>query len=119
MSETAFRCGWRFRRDFEPLRPDLYQGAVLIRRGEFRVQMPAESFDAMTDTEFTRWIGGLYRDAVFEQLEADLAILARQLIGEMEQREGLLIVDGVEHDDVKAALYRYTTAERDRQEPTS
>jgi len=119
VSDPTFRCGWRFRRDCESLRPDLHQGAVLIRRGEFRVQMPAESFDAMADTDFARWIGGLYRDAAFEQLEADLAILARQLIGEMEQREGLLIVDGVEHDDVKAALYRYTAAERDRQEPTS
>lgn len=119
MTEPTFRCGWRCQRNGEPLRPDLYQGAVLVRRGEFRIWMPAESFDAMADTDFAAWIRELYRDAVFEQLEADLAVLARQLLGEMEQREGLLIVDGVSFDGVQAALYRYTTAERDRREPTS
>ena len=117
MSETTFRCGWRVSRC---LPGDLFfYDTVTIRRGQWKAMLDAEVFDCMDDEMFAEYMGRHYRETAFEQLEADLAVLARQVLGELEQREGLLIVDGVEHDDVKAALYRYTTAERDRQEPTS
>lgn len=118
MSEPTFRCGWRILR-----RPpgDLlnFYDTVAIRRGQWKAMMNAEAFDDMSDETFAEYVGRHYRESAFEQLEADLAVLARQILGELEQREGLPVVDGVSCDDVKAALYRYTTAERDRREPTS
>lgn len=115
---TTYRCGWRVSR-----RPDdgLFHFPVPVKicRGQWQMMMDSFHFDALPDDAFVDIVERTYRESAFEQLEADLAVLARQVLDEMEQREGLLVVDGVSYDDVKAALYRYTTAERDRQEPTS
>jgi hypothetical protein len=110
-AEPAFRCGWRVLR--QP--PGNFYDTVVIRRGQWKAMTNAEAYDDLDDATFAECMSRHYRESAFEQLEADLAVLARQVLGEMEQREGLLIVDGVFYDDVKAALHRYTTAERDRQ----
>jgi hypothetical protein len=117
VSEPTFRCGWRVSR--RPPSDLFFYDAVTIRRGQWKAMLNAVIFDHMDDEAFANYMGRHYRETAFERLEADLAVLARQVLGELEQREGLLIVDGVSHDDVKAALYRYTTAERDRREPAS
>lgn len=115
MSEATFRCGWRvLRRPPDDLLA--FYDIVTIRRGQWKAMMNLEMFDAISDETFAEYMRQHYRESAFEQLEADLTVLARQVLGEIEQCEGLLIVDGVSYDDVKAALYRYTTAERDRQE---
>lgn len=110
---TTFRCGWRIQRDRGLLHPSFYQGVVLVRRGEFRVQMPAEFFDAMADADFVGYINSIYREAVFQQSLADLDVLARQLVGELNATGALAETD-VPVDDVKAVLYRWQKAERDR-----
>lgn len=115
MTEATFRCGWRVSR----CPPDdmlALPHAVVIRRGQWKAMMDAVTYDYVDDATFAEHMNRYHRESAFEQLEADLAVLARQILGEMEQREGLLAVDGVSYDDVKAALHRYTTAERDRQE---
>jgi hypothetical protein len=117
MSEPTFRCGWRIQRELEPWRPDIFHGAVFVRRGEFRMQMPAEFFDATADTDFADYISRAYRDVMFQQLQADLDVLARQLIGELNATGELAKTD-VPVDDVKDALYRWQRAELDMEEPT-
>jgi hypothetical protein len=113
MTETTYRCGWRVSRCL----PDGMYDTVTIRRGQWAATLDAAVFDHMGDEMFAEYMSQHYRESAFEQLEADLAVLARQVLGEMEQHEALPTVDGVPYDDIKAALYRYTTAERDRQEP--
>lgn len=114
-AEATYRCGWRVLRQPPGDLLNFYD-TVVIRRGQWKAMMNAEAYDDLDDATFAEYMGQHYRESAFEQLEADLAVLARQVLGEMEQRDGLLIVDGVSYDDVKAALHRYTTAERDRQE---
>lgn len=118
MTEITFRCGWRVSR-----RPHddtvALSDMVVIRRGQWKAMMNAATYNYIDDETFAEYMSRHYRESAFEQLEADLAVLARQVLGEMEQHGGLLIVDGVSYDDVKAALYRYTTVERDRREPTA
>lgn len=114
MTETTFRCGWHVSR--RPPGDIPFYDTVAIRRGQWKAMLDAAIFDYMDDETFAEYMGRHYRESAFDQLEADLMVLARQVLGEMEQGEGLPIVDGVSCDDVKAALHRYTTAERDRQE---
>lgn len=115
VTERTYRCGWRYSRhdgDMEPF------ARVVIRRGEWQLVMPIEVFDSMPDKSFADYIGHCYRNGAFEHLEADLDVLARQLIGELEAGNGLLATD-VPHDDIKAALYRWQKVQRDMQEPAS
>lgn len=117
MNDTpTFRCGWRIQRSHDRLRPDLYQGDVLIRRGEFRVQIPAEFFDAMTDADFAGYITSVCRGAVFEQIQADLDVLARSLVVAFGGDYEVLRSEAPSESDVKAALYRWQKAKRDMQE---
>lgn len=116
MSEPTFRCGWRIHRDRGDRLPFLGE-IVTVRRGEFRMQLWPEVFDAMTDEDFAERAARAYREVVFEHLQADLDTLAKQLLGELEQGNGL-IATGVPYDEVKAALYRWDRARRDMQEET-
>lgn len=110
--ERTYRCGWRYDRPAaDELRPFDFP-MVVIRRGEFRARIRPEMFDAMSDEEFADFIGRMYREHAFEHLQRDLDTLARQLIGELDQGNGM-IVTGVPYDDIKAALYRWQKAKRD------
>jgi hypothetical protein len=101
MTDPTYRCGWRYRRDSVPRGFDM----VAVSRGQWHLNMQPFMFDAMTDEEFAKFMIRSYRDTAFEQFEADLGVLARQVRGEMEQRGGLLVKD---------AVRRYEAAERDR-----
>lgn len=121
MGEPTYRCGWRYLRsssldpaafgDNVPFFSDL----VEVRRGEWRWRMQAEFFDTISDEQFTAYVTSAYREVIFEHLERDLDILARQLLGELELGNGM-IVTGVPYDDIKAALYRWQKTKRDTQE---
>lgn len=122
MSEPTYRCGWRVVRPVEiDARLDQWGSLqfpkITVQRGEFRAVMDPRGFDAMSDEEFADWMSRCYREHAFAQLQRDLAILARQLIGELSATDALIETD-VPIDDVKAALYRWQRAERDTQEPT-
>lgn len=72
-------------------------------------------FDIMSDEQFAEVVGRTYREHTFEHLQRDLDTLARQLIGELDQGNGM-IVTGVPYDDIKAALYRWQKVKRDTEE---
>lgn len=111
MSEKTFRCGWRVHRmDDGP-----FFRRVVVRRGEWQMVMPIEMFDSMEDADFAYYIRQAYQAAAVDQMERDLDVLARQLIGELEQGNGM-IVTGAPYDDIKAALYRWQKAKRDTEE---
>lgn len=115
--ERAFRCGWRIKRRAGDSWP-YPSPAVVIQRGEWQAVMPAQAFDSMGDEEFNNTMDQLYRDATFDHIQRDLDVLARQLLGELEQGNGM-IVTGVFYDDIKAALYRWQKAKRDTKEITA
>lgn len=116
MTEPTFRCGWRIQRHRDDIQPFLGE-IVNVRRGEFRMQIWPEVFDAMTDEEFAECAARAYREFAFEHLQRDLDTLAKQLLGELEQGNGLIVTD-VPYDEVKAALYRWDRARRDMQGET-
>lgn len=118
--KPTFRCGWRYVRasslDPAVFRDDfLFSSAVEVRRGEWRWRVRDEHFDGMSDEEFSSRVTWAYREHMFERLQQDLDVLARQLVGELEQRNGM-IVTGVPYDDITAALYRWQKAKRDMPE---
>lgn len=119
MSEPTYRCGWRYHRPTDEALRNFTGDASLVqvRRGQWRMFLAVHVFDAMSDEEFAESAFSAYRSIVFERLEADLDVLARQLVGELEQGNGLPVT-GVPYDDVKAVLYRWQKAKRDMEEPT-
>lgn len=117
MTDPTFRCGWRIQRHRDDLHPQFWQGDVVIRRGEFRMQIPAEFFDAMDDVGFAGYVASRYREAAFEHLQADLDTLAKQLLGELEAGYEVVLT-AVPRDEVKAALWRWDRARRDMEEET-
>lgn len=123
MSEPTYRCGWRVVQpvEIDPLIDqwgDLAFPKITIRRGEFQAVMDPRGFDEMSDEEFATWMEYGYREHAFVQLQRDLDVLARQLIGEIDAGLGVTVT-GVPYDDVKAALYRWQKAKRDTREPTT
>lgn len=117
MSEPTFRCGWRIQRHRDDSLPLYYYNEVIIRRGEWRMQMHAELFDNTTDDMFNEIVTHAYREAAFEHLQRDLDTLAKQLLGDLEQGNGLTVT-GVPYDEVNAALYRWDRARRDMEGET-
>lgn len=71
---TFWRCGFRIDRlDDERF----FFDHVRVRKGEWKCLMDSPVFDVMSDEDFADYFGRAYREAVFEQLEADLAVLAK------------------------------------------
>lgn len=121
--EGTYRCGWRVVQPVEidarlDRWGDLQFPMLTVRRGEFRAVMDPRSFDAMSDEEFAARMEYGYREHSFKQLQQDLDVLARQLIGELEQGTGM-IVTGVPYDDITAALHRWQKVKRDTEEITT
>ncbi len=114
MTGPTYRAGWRYERhpaSYTDL--DLGIPRVQIRRGQWKVTIPAHIYDDMTDDAFADFMARQYRETAFDQLQTDLAVLARQLLGQHDLGHGPFVVDGVPHEDLTGALYRYTTAARD------
>lgn len=114
MNENTFRCGWRVDR---PTGIDAtYWGSanfpqVVIRRGPWRATMYPEIFDAMSDEDFTNYMGHMYRKSAFDQLQQDLDTLARHLVN---FETGFSVgVASVPYSDVKDALWRWQQVTRD------
>lgn len=118
--ERTFRCGWRVVQPVEidarvDRWGDLQFPMLTVRRGEFRAVIDPRTFDAMSDEEFVEAMEYGYRKHAFDQMQQDLDVLARQLIGELDQGSGMLVT-GVPYDDITAALYRWQKVKRDTEE---
>lgn len=109
--ERTFRCGWRIKGRAVD---ESGFSATIVRRGEWQLMMATPVYDAMGDEDFVDCVSRSYRDWAFERLERDLDTLARQLLAELEQRQGLALTD-VPYSEVKAALYRWQKTKRDVQ----
>lgn len=120
MTDPTFRCGWRIQRHRDDVLPLYYYNEVVIRRGEWRMQIHAELFDGTTDEAFNEIVTRAYRDSAFEHLQADLDTLAKQLLREIGSANGVT-VPGVPYavpSDVTGVLRRWEKARRDMGEQT-
>lgn len=110
--QPVFRCGWRV---FHDEHLDRVFGAVQVRRGLWRANLDVHMYEMLSGEQFANLMARQYRETAFEHIEADLDILARQVIGELENGNGLIVVPGVSYDDVIGALKRYEAARKDMQ----
>lgn len=120
LADFGFRCGWRIQRHRDDQLPAYYYNEVVIRRGEWRMQMHAELFDDTTDEAFNEIVTRAYREFAFEHIQADLDTLAKQLLREIQSADGW-DVPGVPYavpEEVTAALRRWEKMRRDMQEET-
>lgn len=116
MSEKAFRCGWRVDHPAGiEARLDSWGSfnfpQVVIRRGAWRGTMYPEAYDAMSDEQFADYMGRMYREFAFDQLQQDLDTLARH-VADFEAGFGTTPAS-VPYSDVKAALWRWQQVQRD------
>lgn len=113
MNDKTFRCGWRVD---QPAGIDARISwgnfpQVVIRRGAWRATMYPEMYDAISDEQFANYVGRMYRESAFDQLQEDLDTLARHLVG-FEFGFGLGAAS-VPYSEVKSALWRWQQVTRD------
>lgn len=119
MTEKTFRCGWRVD---HPAGIDAWLEwrsfgfpQVVIRRGAWRGTMYPELYDAMSDEQFADYMGRMYRESAFDQLQQDLDTLARR-VADFEAGFGTVpasVPATVPYSDVKSALWRWQQVQRD------